>query len=83
MREAYDKKKDSPLVEWALEPTSVQFNITEFSMPGHDRIRVRPVAEGLAVYCDNRLVARMRVNGDDLTIQGKVTHQVSLDMGAE
>ena len=75
------QKSSVPLVEWSeMEEKAVEFGITEFSMPGVPDVRLRPVAGGFVVIHKGEKVARMVVDGADLRIEGRVVHQIKLNI---
>jgi len=81
MKEAALQKGSVPLMEWSeMDEKAVEFGITEFSMPGVPDVRLRPVSGGFVVIHKGEKVARMVVDGADLRIEGRVVHQVKLNI---
>ena len=83
-RRVVKQKSSVPLVEWSeMDEKAVEFGITEFTMPGSPDVRLRPVAGGFIVVHKGEKVARMVTDGDDLRIEGRVVHQIKLNIKSE
>ena len=77
------KRQQEPLVEWVPMHNGGQFGISEITLPGQQKVRLRAIENGFALVKGDRSVLKAVIADGELSLFGTVTQQIYVDMGDE
>ena len=77
------KRQQEPLVEWVPMHAGGQFGISEITLPGQDKVRLRATKDGFALVNGERAVLKAVIADGELSLFGTLTQQIDISMEEE